>query len=337
MCFSRADGRLGNMVMQKRQLGYTDLKLTTVGLGTWAMGGPWQFGWGPQDDGQAIAAILTALDEGINWIDTAPIYGCGHSEELVGKAIKQTKQKPFIATKCSLLWNEKREKVSCLKAKSIRQECEASLKRLGIDAIDLYQMHWPDPDEDVEQGWEEMARLAKEGKVRYIGVSNFNIEQIERVQKIAPVASLQPPYSMLRREVEEKLLGYCADNNIGVVVYSPMQRGLLTGKFSQERLTDLPLDDHRRRMPEFQEPQFSATLQLVDRLRPIAKRSGRTLAQLAISWVLRRSEVTAAIVGARKPEQVAETAGAGDWELTAEDLEQIEQLLKERQEKINGK
>jgi len=323
--------------MQKRQLGYTDLKLTTVGLGTWAMGGPWQFGWGPQDDGQAIAAILTALDEGINWIDTAPIYGCGHSEELVGKAIKQTKQKPFIATKCSLLWNEKREKVSCLKAKSIRQECEASLKRLGIDAIDLYQMHWPDPDEDVEQGWEEMARLAKEGKVRYIGVSNFNIEQIERVQKIAPVASLQPPYSMLRREVEEKLLGYCADNNIGVVVYSPMQRGLLTGKFSQERLTDLPLDDHRRRMPEFQEPQFSATLQLVDRLRPIAKRSGRTLAQLAISWVLRRSEVTAAIVGARKPEQVAETAGAGDWELTAEDLEQIEQLLKERQEKINGK
>ena len=323
--------------MQKRQLGYTDLKLTTVGLGTWAMGGPWQFGWGPQDDGQAIAAILTALDEGINWIDTAPIYGCGHSEELLGKAIKQTKQKPFIATKCSLLWNEKREKVSCLKAKSIRQECEASLKRLGIDAIDLYQMHWPDPDEDVEQGWEEMARLAKEGKVRYIGVSNFNIEQIERVQKIAPVASLQPPYSMLRREVEEKLLGYCADNNIGVVVYSPMQRGLLTGKFSQERLTDLPLDDHRRRMPEFQEPQFSATLQLVDRLRPIAKRSGRTLAQLAISWVLRRSEVTAAIVGARKPEQVAETAGAGDWELTAEDLEQIEQLLKERQEKINGK
>jgi aryl-alcohol dehydrogenase-like predicted oxidoreductase len=325
------------MVMQNRKLGYTDLKLTTVGLGTWAMGGPWQFGWGPQDDGDAIAAILTALEEGINWIDTAPVYGCGHSEELVGQALRQTKQKPFIATKCSLLWNDKREKISCLKAKSIRKECEASLKRLGIDAIDLYQMHWPDPDEDVEQGWEEMARLSEKGKVRYIGVSNFNIEQIKRIEKIAPVASLQPPYSMLHREVEDKLLGYCAANNIGVVVYSPIQRGLLTGKFSQERLTDLPSDDHRRRMPDFQEPQFSATLELVDQLRPIAKRNGRTLAQLAISWVLRRSEVTAAIVGARKPEQVAETAGAGDWKLTVEDIEQIEQLLKERQGKINGK
>jgi aryl-alcohol dehydrogenase-like predicted oxidoreductase len=323
--------------MQKRQLGYTELKLTTVGLGTWAMGGPWQFGWGPQDDDAAIAAILAALDEEINWIDTAPIYGCGHSEELVGKALRQTKQKPFIATKCSLLWNDKREKISCLKAKSIRKECEASLKRLGIDRIDLYQMHWPEPDEDVEQGWEEMARLAEKGKVRYIGVSNFNIEQIKRIKKIAPVASLQPPYSMLNREVEDELLGYCAENNIGVVVYSPMQRGLLTGKFSQERLAGLPLDDHRRRMPEFQEPQFSATLQLVDRLQPIANRSGRTLAQLAISWVLRRSEVTAAIVGARRPDQVKETAKAGDWKLVPEDIYKIEHLLKERQEKINGK
>jgi aryl-alcohol dehydrogenase-like predicted oxidoreductase len=198
-------------------------------------------------------------------------------------------------------------------------------------------MHWPEPDKDVEQAWEEMARLAEDGKVRYIGVSNFNIGQIKRIEKIAPVASLQPPYSMLHREVEDELLGYCAESNIGVVVYSPMQRGLLTGKFSQERLADLPLDDHRRKMPEFQEPQFSATLQLVDKLRPIAKRNGRTLSQLAISWVLRRSEVTAAIVGARKPSQVAETAKAGDWKLAVEDIEQIEQLLKERQEKINGK
>jgi aryl-alcohol dehydrogenase-like predicted oxidoreductase len=321
--------------MQKRKLGYTNLKLTTVGLGTWAMGGPWQFGWGPQDDGEAIAAILTALEEGINWIDTAPVYGCGHSEELVGKALKQTRQKPFIATKCGLLWNEKREKIGCLKAKSIRKECEASLKRLGIDIIDLYQMHWPEPEEDVAQAWEEMARLTEDGKVRYIGVSNFNIEQIKRIEKIAPIASLQPPYSMLNREVEDELLGYCAENNIGVVAYSPMQRGLLTGKFSQERLAGLPLDDHRRRMPEFQEPQFSATLQLVDQLRPIAKRNGRTLAQLAISWVLRRSEVTAAIVGARSPEQIAETAAASDWTLAQEDIEEIEQLLAERQEKIN--
>lgn len=323
--------------MQRRQLGYTDLKLTTVGLGTWAMGGPWQFGWGPQDDGDAIAAILASMELGINWIDTAPIYGCGHSEELVGKALKQTSQKPFIATKCSLLWNEKREKVSCLKAKSIRQECEASLKRLGIDTIDLYQMHWGEPDEDIEEGWTEMAKLAQEGKVRYIGVSNFTTEQIERVRKIAPVASLQPPYSLLRREVEDELLGFCAENNIGVVVYSPMQRGLLTGKFNKQYLKTLAPDDHRLRMPEFTEPVFSANIEFVEKLKPIAKRAGRTLAQLAIAWVLRRPEVTAAIVGARKPKQIAETVKASDWKLAPEDIEEIEKLLKERQEKINGK
>jgi len=324
--------------MQRRQLGYTDLKLTTVGLGTWAMGGPWQFGWGPQDDGEAVAAILTALEEGINWIDTAPVYGCGHSEELVGKALNPASsagQKPFIATKCGLLWNGKREKVNCLKSQSIRKECHASLKRIGVEVIDLYQMHRPEPEEDIEQAWEEMARLAEEGKVRYIGISNFNVEQIKRVEKIAPVASLQPPYSMLNRGVEDELLGYCAENNIGVVAYSPMQRGLLTGKFSQERLAGLPLDDHRRRSPDFQEPQFSATLQLVDQLQPIAERNGRTLAQLAISWVLRRSEVTAAIVGARRPDQIAETAAASNWTLAQEETQEIEQLLAEHQEKIN--
>jgi len=321
--------------MQRRNLGYTDLKLTTIGLGTWAIGGPWQFGWGPQDDGEAIAAILKALDLGVNWIDTAAIYGCGHSEELVGKALKQTRIRPIIATKCGLLWDEKREKVNCLKSQSIREECHASLKRMGVEGIDLYQIHRPEPDSDIEQAWEEMARLQEQGKVKHIGVSNFSVTQLDRIRKIATVASLQPPYSMLRREVEDELLGYCAENNIGVVAYSPMQRGLLTGKFSQERLIDLPLDDHRRRIPEFQEPQFSATLQLVDQLRPIAERNGRTLAQLAISWVLRRSEVTAAIVGARRPEQIAETAAASDWTLSQEDIEEIEQLLAERQEKIN--
>jgi aryl-alcohol dehydrogenase-like predicted oxidoreductase len=321
--------------MQRRKLGYTDLKLTTIGLGTWAMGGPWQFGWGPQDDGEAIAAILTALEVGINWIDTAPVYGCGHSEELVGKALKQTSQKPFIATKCGLLWNDKREKVSCLKSQSIREECHASLRRIGVEVIDLYQMHWPEPDEDVEQAWEEMARLQQQGKVRYVGVCNFNVTQLDRIREIAPVASLQPPYSMICRDIEKDLLPYCKKNNIGVVAYSPMQRGLLTGRFSQERLAGLPLDDHRRRSPEFQEPQFSATLQLVDQLRHIAERNGRTLAQLAISWVLRRSEVTAAIVGARRPDQVAETAAASNWILAQEDIEEIEQLLTEYQEKIN--
>jgi len=320
--------------VRTRKLGYTDLELTTVGLGTWAIGGPWQFGWGPQDDGEAIGAILTALEKEINWIDTAPIYGCGHSEELIGKALRQVKRKPYIATKCGLLWNEKREKISCLKPKSIRDECHASLKRLGVEVIDLYQMHWPEPEEEIERAWEEMAKLVDKEKVRYIGVSNFNIEQIECIRKIAPVASVQPAYNMLHREVEDGLLSYCAENNIGVVAYSPMCRGLLTGKFSSERLAALPLDDHRRTKPDFQEPKVTATLQLVDRLKPIARRNGITLAQLAISWVLRRSEVTAAIVGARRPEQITETYVASDVELSNDVIEEIEQLLSERREKI---
>jgi len=320
--------------MQKRQLGNADSGLTTVGLGTWAIGGPWQFGWGPQNDNEAISAVLKALELGINWVDTAPIYGLGHSEELVGKALKQTNAKPFISTKCGLLWNEKKEKVPCLKKESIREEYEASLQRLGVETIDLYQIHWPEPEEDIEEAWEEMAKLKDRGKVRYIGVSNFNVEQIKRVQEIAPAASLQPPYSMLRREVEDELLGYCAANNIGVVAYSPMQRCLLTGKFSQERLSGLALDDHRRRSPEFHEPQFTATLQLVDQLRPIAERNGKTLAQLAIAWVLRRPEVTAAIVGARRPAQIKETAPASDFKLSKEDIEEIERLLAERQNKL---
>jgi len=321
--------------MQMRKLGYTDLKLTTVGLGTWAIGGPWQYGWGPQDDDEAVAAILAALETGINWIDTAPAYGLGHSEELVSKALKQTSKKPIIATKCSLLWNDKKEKVSCLKAQSVRQECHDSLERLGIETIDLYQIHWPEPDEDLEQAWEEMARLVEEGKIRYLGASNFNLEQIERVHKIHPVASLQPPYSMLHRQVEDELLAYCAQNDIGVVAYSPMQRGLLTGKFSPERLASLPLDDHRRANADFHEPRFTATLELVEQLKPIAERNGKTLAQLSISWVLRRPEVTAAIVGARKPEQILETAPAAGWILNEEDIEQIEQLLAEHQAKIS--
>jgi len=323
--------------MQTRHLGYTDLKLTTVGLGTWAMGGPWQFGWGPQNDDEAIAAILKALDLGINWLDTAPAYGLGHSEELVGTALKKTSQKPLLATKCGILWNDKKEKVTCLKRDSIRRECHDSLKRLGADVIDLYLMHWPDPDEDVEEAWKEMAKLKDEGKVRYIGVSNFNLEHLERVRKIHEVASLQPPYSMLHREVEGELLDYCARNNIGVVAYSPMQRGLLTGKFSHERLAGLALDDHRRRNPDFHEPQFTATLQLVEHLGKIAERSGRTCAQLAISWLLRRTEVTAAIVGARRPDQITETAPASDFNLNEQDIEEIEKLLADRQAKINAK
>jgi len=321
--------------MQTRRLGSTDLELTTVGLGTWAMGGPWEFGWGPQDDYEAIAAILAGLEAGVNWIDTAPAYGLGHSEELIAQALERVNGRPLIATKCGILWNEKKEKLTCLKRQSIRDECHASLKRLGVETIDLYQMHWPDPDEDMEEAWEEMTRLHEEGKARYIGVSNFTVEQIKRAQKIHPVASLQPPYSMLHREVEDELLGYCAANDIGVVAYSPMQRGLLTGKFSAERLAGLAPDDHRKRHRDFQEPQLSATLELVEGLKRIAERNDRTCAQLALSWVLRRAEVAASIAGARRPEQIIETAPASDWNLSAEDIEEVEKLLVEREEALS--
>lgn len=322
--------------MQKRKLGYTDLDLTTVGLGTWAIGGPWLFGWGPQDDQSSIKTILTALDQGVNWIDTAPIYGLGHSEKIVGQALKQTSAKPIIATKCGLIWDDKNERIPCLKADSILRECHASLKRLGIETIDLYQIHLPDTGEDIEQAWEQMSKLVKAGKVRYLGLSNFTVEQIKCTQKIHPAASLQPPYSMIERDVEKELLTYCQKNDIGVVVYSPMQRGLLTGKFSHQRLAALPPDDHRKTNALFQDPQFAATLELVEKLVPIAQRNSKTLAQLAISWVMRRSEVTAAIVGARKPDQIKETAIASDWNLSQQDIDEIEKLLKKREEKING-
>ncbi len=320
--------------MQKRKLGTTDMELTTVGLGTWALGGPWEYGWGPQDDNDAVGAIVEALNQGINWIDTAPAYGLGHAEELVGKALRQTPHKPSIATKCGILWNEKKERVVHLKRDSVRKECHDSLRRLGVERIDLYQMHWPDPDPDIEDAWEEMARLQKEGKVRHLGVSNFSTAQMERVAKIHPIASLQPPYSMLRRDAEKELLGYCAKHKIGVVVYSPMQRGLLAGKFNAERLAALAPDDHRIRSPEFQEPQFSATMELVEGLKKIAERNGRTVAQLAVSWVLRRPEVTAAIVGARRPGQIVETAAASDWNLAPTDIEEVETLLARRDKRL---
>jgi aryl-alcohol dehydrogenase-like predicted oxidoreductase len=316
--------------MQKRKLGNTDMELTTVGLGTWAMGGPWQFGWGPQDDDEARAAVAAALEHGINWIDTAPIYGLGHSEELVGQVLRQTRHKPYIATKCGLLWNDRREKVPCLKPESVRQECDASLERLGVDVIDLYQMHWPQPEEGVEAGWEAMVRLHDEGKVRYIGVCNYSVAQLERISSIGVPATLQPPYNMIRRDVEDELLDYCAEHEMGVVAYSPMSRGLLTGKFTAERLAGLSPDDHRHRSYEFQEPDFSATLELVEHLKNIAQRNGRTCAQLAISWVLRRPEVTSAIVGARRPDQIAETVQASDWNLSDDEIEEIERLLAEK-------
>jgi aryl-alcohol dehydrogenase-like predicted oxidoreductase len=323
------------MIVRTRKLGNSKLELTAVGFGAWAIGGPWEFGWGPQDDEESIRTIRAALDGGINWIDTAPVYGRGRSEQVVGRALKDVTEKPIIATKCSLVWDEKADKISCLREESIINECHQSLKRLGVEVIDLYQMHWPEPDEQLEEGIEAMAKLQRQGKVRYIGVSNFNIEQIRRAQKVAEITSLQPPYNMLRRNTEKELLPYCQRNNIGVVIYSPIQKGLLTGKFTTEKVAALPESDHRKRDPEFIGENFGATAELIDELKPIAKRNEITLAQLAISWVLRRKEVTAAIVGARHPEQTKETAPAADIDLNEETIEEIEELLEKRLQKLS--
>lgn len=314
--------------MRTRRLGQTDLQLTVIGLGTWAIGGPWQYGWGPQDDADSVQTIRAAVEAGINWIDTAPIYGCGHAEEVAGQALKEIRPKPLIATKCGLLWNEKREKISCLDRKSILKECDDSLKRLGVEAIDLYQMHWPQPDAQIEEGWEAMAYLVEQGKVRCLGASNFTVEQLRRVAKIHPVAAVQPPYSMLRRDIEKDLLPYCAQNNIGIVAYSPMQKGLLTGKFTKEYLKTLSPDDHRLHDPNFVGQRFENNLQIIEALKSIAARQGRTVGQLAVAWVLRKEEITAAIVGARKPQQIKEILPAGDWKLDNDTVEEIENVLK---------
>lgn len=317
--------------MQIKRLGNTDLRLTRIGLGTWAIGGGnWKFGWGPQDDGDSIQAIHRALDLGINWIDTAPAYGLGHCEEVVGRALAEIAQRPIIATKCGRCWDEQRQLFPRIKRASVLAEAEASLRRLRIETIDLYQIHWPQPDEDIEEAWEAVTSLIKSGKVRYGGVSNFNRDQLARIQPIAPVASLQPPYSMLVRGVENEILPYCAENHIGVIVYSPMQKGLLTGKVTRQWVDALASDDHRRNDPQFQEPKLSANLDLVENLKSIAAAHGKSVAQLAIAWTLRRPEVTAAIVGARRPDQVDELVGAGDWQLSQADSEAIEGLLAPR-------
>jgi aryl-alcohol dehydrogenase-like predicted oxidoreductase len=323
--------------MQTRKLGFSDLNLTTVGFGTWAIGGAgWQWAWGPQDDADSIAAIRTGLDRGINWIDTAAAYGQGHSEEVVGQAIAGRRDEVIIATKCGLVWDEGSPDVyGRLTAESVRAECEASLKRLGVEVIDLYQIHWPHDEEHLEEGWSTIADLVKEGKVRYAGVSNFTVAQVERVQAIHPVASMQPPYSMLERDAEKELLPYCANNNIGVVVYSPMQTGMLTGKYTKELVDQLPDDDWRKEFsPHFNEPDLSANLKLVDGLRPIAERNGKTVAQLAVAWVLRRPEITSAIVGARRPSHIKETVAAGDWNLSPEEIAEVEALLAARAQSL---
>ncbi|MCU0981203.1 MAG: aldo/keto reductase [Pirellulaceae bacterium] len=315
--------------MQTRQLGNTGLRLTTIGLGTWAMGGgDWKFSWGPQDDAESIRTIHRALDLGINWIDTAAVYGLGHSEEVVGRALHAVRDRPLVATKCERCWDEAGRIIPRLKKESVRAEAEASLRRLGAEVLDLYQIHWPQPDEDIEEGWDAIADLIRAGKVRFGGVSNFSLRQLQRVQSIHPVTSLQPPYSMLAREVEAELLPYCAAQGIGVISYSPMQKGLLTGKVTASWVAALPADDHRRGDPKFQEPQLSANLGLAEALGKIAAESGKTLPQLAIAWVLRRPEVTAAIVGARRPDQIEQTIAGGDWQLAEPQITAIEHLLR---------
>lgn len=313
--------------MQTRQLGNSDLYITPLGLGTWAMGGGgWSNGWGAQDDQESIATIKRALELGINWIDTAAVYGLGHAEEVVGKAIKG-RERPYIFTKCSLIWDDQGHVTNNLKADSVRREVEASLKRLDIDVIDLYQIHWPNPDADIEEGWSTLARLKEEGKVRAIGASNFTVEQLQRAQKIAPVTSLQPPYSLIRPEVETEILPFCEKNTIGVIAYSPMASGLLTGKMTKERIQNLPDDDWRKSSPQFAEPQLSHNLELASVLADIGYPYNRTTGEVAIAWVLRNPAVTGAIVGGRHPRQIEDLIGAAEFRIDELGMEQIDKFL----------
>jgi aryl-alcohol dehydrogenase-like predicted oxidoreductase len=268
-----------------------------------------------------------ALESGMNWIDTAAVYGLGHSEEVVARALEGIPNKPYIFTKCERVWNERSELGGSLKAESLRRECEASLRRLRVEVIDLYQIHWPQPEEDIEEGWTTLAKLKEEGKVRYIGLSNFNVSQTKRAQVIAPITSLQPPYSILARDVEKEILPYCAEQNIGVIVYSPMRSGLLSGAMTRERAATLPEEDWRRRVSDFQEPKLSRNLQLVELLRLIGKRHGRTPGEVAIAWTLRHPAVTAAIVGLRHSEQVSGIIGAAEFRLSSEEIGEIENFL----------
>ena len=314
---------------ETRQLGNSDLELTPIGFGAWAIGGGnWDFGWGPQDDQESIAAILRALEGGVNWIDTAAIYGLGHSEEIVAKALAATSKKPYVFTKCSMRWHEDRKIYRSLKKDSLREEVENSLRRLKVDAIDLYQMHWPDPAAEIEEGWEALARIKEEGKVRYIGVSNFNVDQMKRALKIAPITSLQPPYSLLNPAVQNEILPFCRENNIGVISYSPMASGLLTGKMTAERIAAMPSDDWRRRAPQFKEPKLSRNLKLVELLREIGSLHNVQPGVVAIAWTLRNPAVTAAIVGARRADQVDGIIPAAMFRLSDEEAAKIDAFAK---------
>jgi len=322
---SSTEERFAALTERRRRLGNSDLEISPIGFGAWAIGGSeWSAGWGPQDDTESVAAIGRALDLGVNWIDTAAVYGLGHSEEVVARAVQGRATRPYIFTKCSLVWGADREVQNSLQPDSIRRECEASLRRLQVEAIDLYQIHWPNPDADIEIGWRTLAALQQEGKVRYIGVSNFDVAQMRRALAIAPITSLQPPYSLVKPEVEDAILPFAGAHNIGVIVYAPMQSGLLTGAMTRERAAQLPADDWRSRNPDFREPRLSRNLALVDVLRRIGERHGSTPGEVAIAWTLRNPAVTGAIVGARRPDQVEGVLGAAGLELTPDDLAEID-------------
>ena len=314
--------------MEKRQLGSSTLQITPIGIGAWAIGGGgWDGSMGPQNDADSIPAIHAALDHGINWIDTAALYGLGHSEEMIARALQSRSSRPYIFTKCERVWDENGRVGASLKAASIRRECEASLRRLKTDVIDLYQIHWPEPDEDIEEGWGELAKLQEEGKVRYIGVSNFSVAQMKRAEQISPITSLQPPYSAVRRDIEKEILPFCAARSIGVIVYSPMYAGLLTGAMTKERVANFLPEDWRCNLPGFQEPALTRNLQVVEHLRTIGHRHGRTPGEVAIAWTLHHSAVTGAIVGFRSPRQVEGIIGAADFRLTQTEVDEIERIL----------
>jgi aryl-alcohol dehydrogenase-like predicted oxidoreductase len=310
--------------LKTSQLGSTGMEITRVGFGAWAVGGGgWEFGWGPQEDEESIAAIQHALDLGFNWIDTAAAYGFGHSEEVVGRALEGVDGRPYVFTKCSLLEGPGRRVVHSLERDSVLREAEASLGRLGIDAIDLYQIHWPIPDEDIEEGWGAMAELKEQGLVRHIGVSNFDIAQLRRIQQLAPVETLEPPYSLVARDVEHELLPFAEREGIGVIVYSPMGSGLLTGAMTRERIANLPDDDWRGHDARFREPQLSRHLALVERLEEVAVRHETTPGAVAVAWTLRHPAVDGAIVGFRRPDQVDPIVDAANFELSESDVATI--------------
>ena len=315
-------------MVETRQFGNTGMNITAVGFGAWAIGGGnWEFGWGAQDDQESLDTIKKAIDMGINWIDTAAVYGLGHSEEIVGKAIKGMSQRPYIFSKCSMRWDNERKLYRSLKAASLREEIENSLRRLGIDALDLYQIHWPNPEDEIEEGWSTLAELKKEGKVRHIGVSNFNIAQLQRAEKIAPVETQQPPYSIVEPTYEKEILPYCKQQNIGVIVYSPMFSGLLTGKMTAERVAQMPQDDWRRTHSEFQGERLTRNLQLTELLAEIGRGHNVTPGVVAVAWTLYNPAVSAAIVGARRPSQVAETSAALSFRLSQGEYERIQQFV----------